>query len=159
VLLPAIARIFPDAKVIVALRDPRDAVLSAFQQRFGMNPAMAQMLELESAARYYDAAMTLLERCREKLPLSFHQVRYEDVVADLEGAAQGLAAFLGVPFEPAMLDFGATARRRDITTPSARQVVEPLYTRSVGRWRAYAQHLAPVLPILAPWAQRLGYPP
>jgi tetratricopeptide (TPR) repeat protein len=159
VLLPAIARIFPDAKVIIALRDPRDAVLSAHQQRFGMNPAMAQLLELESAARYYDAAMTLLERCREKLTLRLHQVRYEDVVADLETAARGLAAFVDAPFEPAMLDFGATARRRDIATPSARQVIQPLYSRSVGRWRAYAAHLAPVLPILAPWAARFGYPP
>jgi len=159
VLLPAIARIFPGAKIILALRDPRDAVLSAYQQRFGMNPAMAQMLELESAARYYDAAMTLLMRCREKLPLAFHEVRYEQVVADLEGSARGLAAFLGAPFEPAMLEFSATARRRDITTPSARQVIQPLYTRSVGRWRAYAAELAPVLPVLTPWAVKLGYPP
>lgn len=159
VLLPAIARIFPGAKIIVALRDPRDAVLSAFQQRFGMNPAMAQMLQLESAARYYDAAMTLLARCQERLPLAWRLVRYEDVVADLEGAARGLVDFLGVAFEPAMLDFSATARRRDITTPSARQVIQPLYSRSVGRWRAYAQHLAPVLPILAPWAEQFGYPP
>lgn len=157
VLLPAIARFFPDAKIIVALRDPRDAVLSAYQQRFGMNPAMAQMLELESAARYYDAAMTLLERAK-KLPLRFLQVRYEDVVADLEAAARNLAAFLDLPFEPAMLAFSATARRRDIATPSARQVIQPLYSRSVGRWRAYAPNLAPVLPILAPWAQRYGYP-
>ncbi|HJS80620.1 MAG TPA: sulfotransferase, partial [Vitreimonas sp.] len=93
------------------------------------------------------------------LPLRFHEVRYEDVVADLETAARRLAAFLDAPFEPAMLDFDATARRRDIATPSARQVIQPLYSRSVGRWRAYAAHLAPVLPILAPWAARFGYPP
>ncbi len=157
ILLPAIARIFPNARIIVALRDPRDAVLSAYQQRFGMNPAMAQMLDLDSAARYYDAAMSLYAGCREKLPLRFHQVRYEDVVQDLEGAARALAAFLDMPFEPAMLDFAATARGRDITTPSARQVIEPLYTRSVGRWRAYAAHLAPVMPVLSHWAQRFGY--
>ena len=158
VLLPAIARFFPDAKIIVALRDPRDAVLSAYQQRFGMNPAMAQMLELESAARYYDAAMALLERS-ESLPLRFHRVRYEDVVADLEAAARSLAGFLDLPFEPAMLEFSATARQRDIATPSARQVVQPLYSRSVGRWRRYAEYLAPALPILAPWVERYGYLP
>lgn len=157
VLLPVIGRLFPAAKIVLALRDPRDAVFSAYRQRFGMNPAMAQMLELESAARYYDAAMTLMLRCREKLPLRVHEVRYEDVVADLESAARGLAAFLDLPFEPAMLDFSATARRRDIATPSARQVAEPLYSRSVGRWRAYAAQLAPVLPLLGPWAQRFGY--
>lgn len=159
VLLPAIARLFPSAKIIVALRDPRDAVLSAFQQRFGMNPAMAQMLQLESAARYYDAAMSLLMCCRGKLPLAWREVRYEDVVADLEGALRGLADFLELPFEPAMLEFSAIAKRRDITTPSARQVVQPLYGRSVGRWRAYAQKLGPVLPILAPWVAQFGYPP
>lgn len=159
IALPAIARIFPDALIIFALRDPRDAVLSAYQQRFGVNTAMAQMLELESAGRYYDAAMTLALRCREKLTLRVHEVRYEEVVANLEGAARGLAAFLDVAFEPAMLDFTATARRRDINTPSARQVVQPLYAYAVGRWRAYATHFAPVLPLLNRWAERLGYPP
>jgi len=159
VLMPAIIRFFPDAKVILALRDPRDAVLSAYQQRFGMNAAMAQMLQLESAARYYDAAMTLAERCRETLGSRLLEIRYEDVVADLEQAARTLAAFLDLAFEPAMLDFNATARGRDINTPSARQVVEPIYSRSVGRWRAYAAQLSPVLPVLAPWTLRFGYDP
>jgi Flp pilus assembly protein TadD len=159
VLLPAIARIFPDAKVIVALRDPRDAVLSCYQQRFGMNAAMVQMLELGGAVRYYDAAMRLFEICETKLPLRFQPVRYEDVVSDIERAARTLAGFLDLAFEPAMLDYAATARRRDINTPSARQVIEPLYTRSIGRWRAYAPQLAPALPVLSRWAARLGYRP
>jgi tetratricopeptide (TPR) repeat protein len=155
--LPLIARIFPGARIVVALRDPRDVILSCFQQRFGMNTAMAQFLDLDSSARYYDLVMTLFEACREKLPLRFHAVRYEDMVADLPGAARGLAAFLDLPFDPGMLDFTATARRRDINTPSAHQVVQPLYARSVGRWRPYAEHLAPVLPALERWALRLGY--
>lgn len=159
VLLPAIARIFPDARIIVALRDPRDVVLSCYQQRFGMNAAMAQMLELGDTVRYYDAAMRLWELCKTKLPLRFHLVRYEDVVGDIERVARALAGFLDLAFEPAMLDYAATARRRDINTPSARQVIEPLYTRSIGRWRAYAPQLAPALPALGRWAARLGYQP
>lgn len=157
IFLPAIARVFPNAKIIVALRDPRDVMLSCYQQRFGMNPAMAQLLELETGARYYDAVMGLYLTCRERLPLALHEIRYEDLVADVEAAARGLAAFLGVAFEPAMLDFTATAKRRDIGTPSARQVIEPIYNRSVGRWRAYAAHLAPVLATLTAWARRFGY--
>ena len=157
VMLPLIKRVFPDAKVIFALRDPRDVILSCYQQRFGMNPAMAQFLELGSAAAYYDAVMGLFELCRERLALDLHQVRYEDVVADLEAAARGLTAFLGLEYEPGMRDFTATARRRDINTPSARQVIQPLYARSAGRWRRYARELEPVLPLLNSWAARFGY--
>jgi hypothetical protein len=157
VVLPLIKRVFPDAKIIFALRDPRDVILSCYQQRFGMNAAMAQFLQLDTAAGYYDAIMRLLEICRERLELDLHQVRYEDVVADLEGAARGLAAFLGVPFEAGMLRFRETALKRDINTPSARQVIQPLYNRSIGRWRRYTQQLAPVLPALSAWAARFGY--
>lgn len=157
IFLPLIASIFPNARIIVALRDPRDVLLSNYQQRFGMNPVTVQFLSLETGARYYDQVMQLYLRCREKPPLRWHVVRYEDVVTDLEGAVRDLSAFLDVPFEPAMLNFVETAKKRDITTPSARQVIEPLYTRSIGRWRAYARHLAPVLPVLERWANEWGY--
>jgi len=157
IFLPLIARVFPDAKIIFALRDPRDVILSCFQQRFGMNAAMAQFLDLGSAAEYYDQVMSLLEACRARLPLKVHQVRYEDVVANLEHEARALTAFLDLPFEPSMLGYRETAIARDINTPSARQVIEPLYNRSIGRWRRYAADMAPVLPTLNRWAARYGY--
>jgi Flp pilus assembly protein TadD len=157
VFLPLIRRLFPDAKIIFAMRDPRDVVLSCYQQRFGMNPAMAQFLQLETAAAYYDAVMRLYEVSFARMDLAIHVVRYEGVVADLEGTARGLTAFLGAPFEPAMLAFRETALKRNISTPSARQVTQPLYGRSVGRWRKYAEDLAPVLPVLNVWAERFGY--
>ncbi len=159
VVLPLIKRVFPNAKIIFALRDPRDVVLSCFQQRFTINAAMAQFLELSRAGAYYDQVMALFEVCRERLDLDLHQVRYEDVVADIEGAARGLCDFLGTPFETAMLNYRETALKRDIATPSARQVIEPLYNRSIGRWRRYEEELKPVLPVLAPWAERYGYAP
>jgi hypothetical protein len=157
VVLPLIKRVFPGAKIIFAMRDPRDVVLSCFQQRFTINAAMAQFLELGRAGAYYDQVMALFELCRVRLDFDLHQVRYEDVVADLEGASRQLCAFLGVPFEGAMLNYRETALRRDIATPSARQVIEPLYNRSIGRWRRYEEELKPVLPVLAPWAERYGY--
>lgn len=157
VVLPLIKRVFPNAKIIFALRDPRDVVLSCFQQRFSINAAMAQFLELDRAAAYYDQVMALFELCRARLALDLHQVRYEDVVADLEAASRELCAFLGVPFEAAMLNYRETALKRDIATPSARQVIEPLYNRSINRWRRYEEELKPVLPVLAPWAERYGY--
>lgn len=159
VVLPMIKRIFPDAKIIFALRDPRDVILSCYQQRFGINDAMVQFLQLETAAAYYDTVMRLYEMCRERLTLSIHEVRYEEVIANLEGTARSLATFLEVEYEPGMLNYRETALRRDIDTPSARQVIQPLYTRSISRWRRYAEQLAPILPVLEPWVERFGYEP
>jgi hypothetical protein len=158
VRLPLVAKLFPRAKVLFALRDPRDVVLSCFRRRFGMNPAMYQLLTLEGAAAYYDAVMRLVDQYTAKLPLSLHYVRYESLVDDLRREAEGVCGFIGVAWDDSMLDFAQTARSREIRTPSARQVRRGLYNEGVGQWRAYAAHLAPVMPLLAPWVEKFGYP-
>ncbi len=157
IFLSLILRVFPEAKILFALRDPRDVVLSCFQQRFGMNAAMVQFLDLHTAAAYYDKVMGLGLLCRERLGLSVYEVRYESVVRDLEQVARGVTDFLGLPFESSMLEFREAALKRNINTPSARQVVQPIYNRAVGRWKRYEEQLAPVLPLLNAWAERLGY--
>jgi Tfp pilus assembly protein PilF len=158
VRLPLIAKLFPDAKVLFALRDPRDVVLSGFRRRFGMNAAMYQLATLEGAAAYYDAVMRLVELYRAKLALPFQTVRYEGLVEDLRREVEGVCAFIGVEWNDAMLDFAETARGRGVRTPSARQVERGLYSEGVGQWRAYAAQLAPVMPLLAPWVEKFGYP-
>jgi tetratricopeptide (TPR) repeat protein len=157
ILLPVIARIFPDARVILALRDPRDVVLSCYQQRFAMNGAMYQLLRLDSAAAFYDDVMNLVAECRERLPLRIHEVRYEQVVGDFDAAVGDLLAFLGLPWSDAVRNFAATARQRVVDTPSAAQVVRPLYLSSRGKWRNYRRFLDPVLHVLAPWVAAYGY--
>lgn len=157
IFLPLIRRLFPEAKILFALRDPRDVVLSCYQQRFGMNAAMVQFLDLQTAASYYDRVMRLGLLCREKLGLDVLDVRYEEVIADLESVARNVTQFLGLEFEPEMLAFREAAAKRNINTPSGRQVVEPIYNRSVARWKRYETQLAPVLPALNAWAERLGY--
>jgi tetratricopeptide (TPR) repeat protein len=157
VLLPVINKVFPDAKIIFTQRDPRDVVLSCYQQCFGVNVATAQFWRLDRAAEYYDVVMELALTARKKLKLDLLEVDYRDVVADLEKEAQRMAAFLGLAFEPSMLRYDETARQRAISSASARQVISPIYDRSIGRWRRYAKDLAPVLPLLDKWARRLGY--
>ena len=157
VLLPLINIFFPDAKIIFTQRDPRDVVLSCYQQCFGINVATAQFLELAKTAEYFDAVMTLMLTCRERLDLDLRQVNYQDVVANLEVESREMALFLGIPFEPAMLRYDAHARTRTIGSASARQVIDPIYNRSINRWRRYARELSPVLPLLNKWARRLGY--
>jgi tetratricopeptide (TPR) repeat protein len=158
VRLPMIAKLFPTAKVLFALRDPRDVVLSCFRRRFGMNAAMYQLLTLEGAAAYYDAVMRLVDQYTAKLPLSLQYVRYENLIDDLRREAEGVCDFIGVPWDDSMLDFAKTARSREIRTPSARQVRRGLYSEGIGQWRAYAAHLAPVMPLLTPWIDKFGYP-
>jgi hypothetical protein len=156
--LPMIYSLFPDARVIFAQRHPCDCVLSGFMQSFTLNDAMACFLTIEDSADLYDAAMSLFSASRDALPVALHSLIYEELVADPEGALQPLIAFLGLGWRPELLDHRSTAKARGaIITPSYDQVVQPLSKAPSGRWRRYEEQLAPVLPVLLPWAQRLGY--
>lgn len=157
VALPLIARLFPDAKILFALRDPRDVVLSCFRRRFQINAAMFEFLTLEGAARYYDQVMALAQSCRSLLPVAVHEVRHERVVADFEGELQRVLAFIGLDWHPAVRDFAARARAR-LVTPSDLQLAGGLSAEGLGQWRRYRDSLAPVMEVLEPWALRLGYP-
>ncbi|MBS0275206.1 MAG: sulfotransferase [Proteobacteria bacterium] len=157
VLLCLVAKLFPQAKILFALRDPRDVVLSCFRRRFVMTAQMYELITLEGAAKYYDAVMQLAERYREKLGLNIHELRYETMVADLETQVRAVCAFMGIEWDGAMRDFASRARKRGIDTPSAAQVSRGLYTQGVGQWQRYAAQLAPVMPLLGPWLTRYGY--
>ena len=157
ILLPVIYRLFPNAKILFAVRDPRDVVVSCFQQRFGMNAAMFQLLQLDTTARYYDAVMRLGQAARETFPLKVHELRYEALVSDFDETVKAALTFLGLEWSDAVRDYAQTARERTIATPSAPQVVEPLYASSQGKWRNYAKELGPYLPTLAPWVKAFGY--
>lgn len=156
--LGVIATVFPDAKILLALRDPRDVVLSAFQQRFGMNSANYSMLTVEGTASYYDAATGAGVAAMRAFPdLQVLDVRYEALVNDVEGEAKRMIDFLGLDWDEAVMDYREKAKARTITTPSATQVTEPVYTRSIGRWKDYAFALEPVLPTLEHWVKHWGY--
>ena len=159
VLLPLIYRLFPTAKIVLALRDPRDSVLSCFQQRFGMNGAMYQLLRLETAVSYYDQVMRLVQLCRGKLSLQFHALRYEDVVTQFDGTIESLLQFLDLSWDDNVRNYAETAKSRSIGTPSASQVVQPLYVSAIGKWRNYRRELEPHLAKLGPWVATYGYEP
>lgn len=157
VQLPLVAKLFPNARVLFARRDPRDVVLSCFRRRFAMNPSMYQLLTLEGAAAFYDAVMALSELYRDVLPLPQHVVRYEDLVEDFEGTARAACDFIGLGWDRALLDFAAKARTRGISTPSAAQVTGGLNRKGQGVWQRYREQMALVLPLLQPWVERFGY--
>jgi tetratricopeptide (TPR) repeat protein len=157
VMLPVIYRLFPKARILLAIRDPRDLVLSCFQQRFGMNEAMYQLLRLDTATAYYDAVMRLVRLSRERFPLRVHVIRYEDVLADFDKTILGAIRFLGLDWDEKLRSYAQTARGRTINTPSATQVVRPLYSSARGKWRNYRRFLEPYLATLSPWVEAFGY--
>lgn len=155
---PLIHRLFPEAKLIFAERHPCDVVLSCFMQNFDVNDAMANFLDIEDAAGLYDLVLAFWTRCREMLPLDVHVLRYEALVADKEAEMRALLAFLGLDWDEKVLDNQGTAiSRGPIATPSYAQVAQPIYRRASGRWQRYRSQLSPVLPILMPWAEKMGY--
>lgn len=158
-LLPLISQLFPNARGLFAVRDPRDVVLSCFRRRFGMNAAMYELLTLDGAATYYDAVMRLADVYRALLPIPQHIVRYESLVDDFENTARSVCDFAGLDWTPTMADIAATARARGITTPSAAQLAAGLNRDGQGAWRHYREQMAPVLPMLEPWVKRFGYEP
>lgn len=156
--VPLIHRLFPDAKIILVERHPCDAVLSCFMANFQLNAAMREFVTLAGAARLYDTAFDHWTRATALLPVQVHRVRYERMVEDLEAEMRPLLDFLGLPWDAKVLDNQASsAKREHIRTASYSQVSEPIYTRSAGRWERYRPQMSDVLPILAPWAERMGY--
>ena len=156
--LPVVAKLFPEAKILFARRDPRDVVLSCFRRAFMPNPATYNLLTLKGSAELYDQVMRLMDLYEAKLPLALREVRYERFVADFEAEARAVCAFLGLAWDEGVNDFAAKAAQRTVTTPSAVQVRRGIYREGEGQWRPYAEQLAPVLPILEPWIAPKGYP-
>ena len=152
-----VRRIFPSTPVIVALRDPRDVILSCFMQNFRVNQAMAHFLSIEGTARLYAAVMELWLHYRSDAGLNAIEYRYEDLVADTEGTARRVFEFLGEPWDESVLQYQSRASERFVSTPSYADVSAPIYDRSIGRWRNYARQLAPALPIVAPFVREFGY--
>lgn len=156
--LPLIAKLFPKAKILFALRDPRDVVFSCFRRHFRLHTVAFEFLDLEDTARFYAAVMNLADIYRQKLPLNILDHRYEDMVNDFEGRVRAVCDFIGLEWTDAMREFDKNAPKVDLRSPSARQVQRPLYSEGKGHWRNYAEQLAPIQPILRPWIEKFGYP-
>jgi len=155
--LPLIARLFPQARILFACRDPRDVVLSCFRRRFNMNPAMYQLLTLGGAAALYDATMRMADQARLLLGLDWQVVRYESLVEDLEQQLRAICGWIGLEWVPGLGDFATRAQARERATPSTAQLARGLDKTGVRHWRHYQPALAPILPTLEPWVRRLGY--
>jgi len=145
--------LFPESPLVHVVRHPLDVVLSVYSNLLthGFYCAYA----LESAARHYARVMELVDHEVNEMSLRYLRVRYEDVVDDQEASIRRVLEFIGEDFDPACLAFHEN--RRYARTASYAQVTEKLYDRSRYRYRNYLPQLQPVIPILQPVIERLGY--
>ncbi len=159
VRLPLLQNLFPQSRVLLAVRHPCDVVLSCYQQNFRA-PAFALTFEtLESTAQMYAKVFAHWFEAGQDMRLPVLLWKYEDLVADTEGRARALFDFLQLPWHAELLSFTERAKDKGaIKTPSYTQVVEPVNARAVGRWQQYAAHFTPaVMQHLEPWIARFGY--
>jgi tetratricopeptide (TPR) repeat protein len=138
--LGVIGTLFPNARVIFCTRDARDTCLSCFFQFFPHGNGYSY--DLAQTGQRHVQIERLAAHWREVLPLRMMEANYEALVHDLEGQSRAIVNFLGLPWDPACLDFHLTDRV--VQTASAWQVRQPLYDRAAGRWRRYRDHLGPL---------------
>jgi tetratricopeptide (TPR) repeat protein len=132
----------PNAKIIHTIRDPLDTCMSCFCRLF--TAEQKHTYDLGELGRYYRRYERLMAYWRRVLPAGrILEVRYEDVVADLEQQARRIIAYCGLPWDDRCLSFHETDR--PVRTASAIQVRQPIYTSAVGRWRVYEGHIEPLL--------------
>lgn len=155
--LGMISVIFPEAKILFALRDPRDICLSCFMQAFSPAPATANLTSLPNIARQYQAVMDYWLAIKDHIQPSYLTLRYEDTVNDFEATFRQVFAFLGVDWHANALKFHQRAQNRYISTPSFSAVSQPLYTTAVNRWLNYQNHIQNVEPQLQAYIEAFGY--
>jgi hypothetical protein len=155
--LPLPLRLFPDAKLIMPLRDPRDVVISYFFTMLPMNWNSVPAINIVECARFYHDIMRHWLVLRSRLPCPTLEFRYEDFIKAPQLECQRLCNFMQIDYQSSMFDPQSRSAQKWITTPTYDDISRPIYDRSISRWRNYQPHLEPVLEILNPWAKEFGY--
>jgi hypothetical protein len=156
--LAVIQRAFPGAPMVLLIRHPCDVVLSCFMQNFRIMDGTVGFHRLDNGARIYDQVMRKWLEEVEAFAPRLMMIRYEDLVSEYEGTVRQLAGFLQLEWNDRMLDPASHALSRGrIHTPSYSQVVQPIYTGAIERWRRYRHHFGDALPSLERWIRHWGY--
>ena len=152
-----VKKIFPDAKIILALRHPCDVVISCYFSSFKINRAMINFLSIKNTVNFYNKVLDLFEFYENELNLDIIKIKYEDIIYNFENETKKLFKFLNLDYEQGIKKFYETARNRKmISTPSYSQVTNPIYSSSIGRWKNY-ESLVKIEKPLRKWIKRLNY--
>ena len=153
-----IIRFFPNAKFILAIRNPCDCVLSSFMQSFKLNDSMANLNNLDDSVHFYSEVMELWDVYEKQFKINFHQIKYEEIITNFQSSILNLLNFLQLEWSNEINNFNKTAKNRGlIATPSYDQVNEPLYNSSINRWKNYENKFKNLLTKLDPWIKKYNY--
>jgi len=137
---------FPNAKIIHAMRDPMDSCFSCYSRLF-TKQNLPFSYDLGALGRNYVRYIRLMQHWHAVLPPNtVLDLRYEQMVADTEGQARRLLEYLGLPWDERCLSFYENKRR--VKTASSAQVRKPIYKTSLARWERYKQYLGDLLDIV-----------
>jgi tetratricopeptide (TPR) repeat protein len=151
--LGLIKLLFPESPIVHVVRHPLDIMLSCYTNQLYHGNKCA--LSLETLAFHFIETWKLVDHYTAELDLRYTRIRYEDLIQNPEDELRRLLGFIGEPWDARCLDFHKSGRVA--RTASYAQVSQPLYRSSQERWRAYRKYLAPIVPMLAPLIERLGY--
>jgi thioredoxin-like negative regulator of GroEL len=156
-LAPAFVRLFPHVKILFAVRDPRDVILSCYLRYLPINNYSVWFFTLERTAQRLIHDLEFWCRFRENIPQQYLEVRYEDTVVDLRAQAQRCLDFLGRAWHEDVLRFQQPRSDNLVRSPSYVAVSQPVTQSRMARWRNYERHLEPVLESLEPILSKWGY--
>ena len=143
--------ILPNAKIIDARRHPLDSCFGSYKQLFARGQPFSY--DLAELGDYYLQYRRLMNHWHAVMPGSVLEVRYEDVVENLEHEVRRMLEYCDLPWEDNCLRFNETERA--VKTASSEQVRQPVYNTSVNLWRNYEPYLSELIEILEPELRKL----
>lgn len=156
--IPLVLRFFPETRLIVALRDPRDVVLSCYLRYLPLNSVSVRFLDPKRTAERYALDMTAWLKYRDMVDVPWCQIRYEDTVVNTEQEARRALDTLALPWDNQVLGYRQRLLdKKRVTSPTYAAVAEPIYTRAIGRWKNYERLLEPAMKTLEPFIREFGY--
>jgi hypothetical protein len=156
--LPAIRRVFPNARILLAVRHPCDVILSCYMQQFRAPDFALLCRSIDSLGLGFRRTFDYWYAQGALVAPAVHEINYENLVRDFEAGMRAVTDFLELPWDEHMLRPAERAQAKGyISTPSYAQVMQPVHQKSVDRWRRYEKHFAAALPALEPYLVRWGY--
>jgi hypothetical protein len=157
--LPLLPAVFPGARLILLVRDGR-SVVESMVKSFGTSYEEAMRIWVAAARTVADFVEAGTGRDRPGHLL----VRYEDIVADIEGTMRGVFAYLGL--DPDVYDYAA-ARNAPVIGSSDTKATGDLHWRHLDRpkdfdpmrrWASWSPALVDrFIHLAAAESARLGY--
>lgn len=156
--LPIILRLFPNAKIILAMRHPYDSILSCWMQNFQLNQPMANFTSIGRISRVYDLSFKIMEHSIRLFSPDIHVLKYENLIKDFKTEVTEIFKFLDLAWDEDVINYREkTAERGRIKTPSYTQVIKPINTDAKDRWVKYYEFIKTDLMQVRHWVRKWGY--